>query len=76
MNSQPVKLLDQGRNRIRVKHYSIRTEEAYVSWIRRFILFYNKRHPKEMGGRVLQRKGTKRSKRGKRVGIAIRISVI
>jgi len=36
MNSKPGKLLDQVRNRIRVKHYSIRTEEAYVSWIKRF----------------------------------------
>lgn len=43
------KLLDQVRNLIRVKHYSIRTEEAYVNWIRRFILFHNKRHPNEMG---------------------------
>jgi len=43
------KLLDQVRDVIRVKHYSIRTEEAYVDWIKRFILFHNKRHPKEMG---------------------------
>ena len=42
------KLLDQVRNAIRVKHYSIRTEEACVDWIRRFILFHNKRHPAEM----------------------------
>ena len=54
MNSQPVKLLDQVRNRIRVKHYSIRTEEAYVSWARRFILFHNKRHPKEMGSKEIE----------------------
>ncbi|MBU1486633.1 integron integrase [bacterium] len=43
------KLLDQVRDLIRVKHYSIRTEEAYVNWIRRFIFFHNKRHPLEMG---------------------------
>ncbi len=43
------KLLDTVRDVIRLKHYSIRTEEAYVNWIRRFILFHNKRHPKEMG---------------------------
>ncbi len=49
MNSKPGKLLDQVRNRMWVKHYSIRTEEAYVSWIKRFILFHNKRHPREMG---------------------------
>jgi integron integrase len=43
------KLLDQMRERIRVKHYSIRTESAYVDWARRFILFHGKRHPREMG---------------------------
>ena len=43
------KLLDQVRDIIRLKHYSIRTEEAYVNWIRRYILFHNKRHPREMG---------------------------
>jgi site-specific recombinase XerD len=46
----PRKLLDRVRDRIRVKHYSYRTEETYVQWIRRFILFHNKRHPNEMGG--------------------------
>ena len=46
---RPVKLLDQVRERIRLKQYSIRTEDTYVSWIRRFILFHNKRHPREMG---------------------------
>jgi len=44
------KLLDQVRERIRVKHYSIRTETQYLQWIRRFILFHGKRHPREMGG--------------------------
>lgn len=48
MDSKPVKLMDQVRHKIRMKHYSIRTEEAYVSWIKRFILFHNKRHPKEL----------------------------
>ncbi|MCI0496065.1 integron integrase [candidate division KSB1 bacterium] len=50
--STPVKkpkLLDQVRDTIRTKHYSMKTEEAYVHWIKRFILFHNKRHPKEMG---------------------------
>lgn len=46
--TQP-RLLDRVRERIRVKHYSIRTEQAYVDWIRRFILFHDKRHPQEMG---------------------------
>src|SRR6266850_1599907 len=43
-----VKLLDQVRQTIRLKHYSIRTEESYVGWIRKFILFHGKRHPAEM----------------------------
>jgi site-specific recombinase XerD len=42
------KLLDQVRDVVRRKHYSIRTEQAYVDWIRRFILFHGKRHPAEM----------------------------
>ena len=44
------KLLDQVRERIRVKHYSLRTEDAYLHWIRRFIFFHGKRHPSDMGG--------------------------
>jgi integron integrase len=47
------KLLDQVRDVIRRKHFSIRTEQAYVDWIRRFILFHNKRHPAEMGEQEL-----------------------
>jgi len=43
------KLLDQVRARIRFKHYSIRTEQAYTDWIKRFILHFGKRHPREMG---------------------------
>ena len=43
------KLLDQVREAIRMRHYSLRTEEAYVHWIKRFILFHGKRHPREMG---------------------------
>lgn len=46
--SQP-KLLDQVRDRLRVKHYSKRTEAAYVQWIKRYIFFHDKRHPLEMG---------------------------
>jgi integron integrase len=49
MSSDQPKLLDQVRGVIRTLHYSIRTEEAYVDWTRRFILFHRKRHPKEMG---------------------------
>lgn len=43
------KLLDQVRERLRTLHYSIRTEEVYVDWARRFILFHGKRHPRELG---------------------------
>ena len=43
------RLLHQVRARIRVKHYSIRTEETYVDWIRRFVLHFGKRHPRELG---------------------------
>ena len=43
------RFLDLVRERIRVKHYSIRTEEAYVGWIKKFIFFHNKRNPAEMG---------------------------
>ncbi|WP_178383112.1 phage integrase N-terminal SAM-like domain-containing protein, partial [Xanthomonas oryzae] len=43
------KLLDQVRGRLRLRHYSLRTEQAYVSWIRRFILANGKRPPGQMG---------------------------
>jgi len=47
--SDPPRLLDRVREAVRVRHYSLRTEEAYVGWIRRFILFHHKRHPSVMG---------------------------
>jgi integron integrase len=47
------RLLDRVRAAIRARHYSLRTEEAYVAWIRRFILFNGKRHPTEMGEREI-----------------------
>ncbi|AAZ97168.1 integron integrase [Thiobacillus denitrificans ATCC 25259] len=43
------KLLDRVRAEIRVRHYSLRTEQSYVDWARRYILFHQKRHPAEMG---------------------------
>jgi len=46
---RPPRLLDRVRAACRLRHYSLRTEEAYVDWIRRFILFHHKRHPLEMG---------------------------
>jgi len=45
----PPRLLDRVRDKLRKLHYSHRTEEAYVGWIKRFIWFHNKRHPKDMG---------------------------
>lgn len=48
------KLLDQVREVLRVKHYSIHTEAAYVRWIKRFIFFHGKRHPREMGAAEVQ----------------------
>ncbi len=48
------KLLDQVRGKIRLKHYSIRTEQTYVDWIKRFILFHGKRHPKGMGAQEVE----------------------
>ena len=43
------KLLEEVRDLIRTRHYSYRTEEAYLNWIRQYILFHGKRHPAEMG---------------------------
>jgi hypothetical protein len=42
---------DRVREAIRVRHYSVRTEQAYVAWVHRFILFHGKRHPTAMGAR-------------------------
>lgn len=50
-SSRKPKLLDQLREAIRVRHYSIRTEEAYVQWVRRYIYFHGKRHPADLTGR-------------------------
>ena len=49
MDARPPSLLDRVRHAIRTRHYSRRTEEAYVYWIRRYILFHRKTHPSEMG---------------------------
>lgn len=47
--AQAPKLLDQVRGKIRLKHYSLRTEQAYTDWIKRFILHFGKKHPRDMG---------------------------
>ena len=48
-SAQPKKLLDQVRDKIRFKHYSLSTEKIYIAWIKQFILYHHKRHPVEMG---------------------------
>jgi integron integrase len=54
MEKPPKKLFEQVRDIIRVKHYSYKTEKSYISWIKRYILFHNKRHPREMGGKEIE----------------------
>jgi len=48
------KLLDQMSDAIRIKHYSYRTEETYLDWVRRYVLFHQKRHPQEMDAPEIQ----------------------
>ncbi|HQJ45559.1 MAG TPA: integron integrase [Ignavibacteriaceae bacterium] len=48
------KLLDKVRTELRSKHYSRKTETAYTNWIKRFVLFHNKRHPKDMGAEEIK----------------------
>ena len=47
--TQPPKLLDQVVAKMRVKHYSLRTEKTYIDWIKHYIWHFDKRHPKDMG---------------------------
>jgi integron integrase len=49
MQNEPPKLLDQVRQRMRARHYSIRTEHSYVDWIKRYIHFHGRCHPRELG---------------------------
>ncbi len=49
MQPRKKKLLDQVRDKIRLKHYSLKTERSYIGWIKRYIVFHNKRHPLTMG---------------------------
>ena len=51
---EPPKLLDLVRGKIRLKHYSIRTEQAYVDWIKRYILHFDKTHPKDLGAEQVE----------------------
>jgi site-specific recombinase XerD len=54
MDTRP-RLLDQVRDRLRTLHYSYRTEQSYLFWVRRFILYSNRRHPSTMGGPEVER---------------------
>src|SRR6267378_1727851 len=54
-----LKLLDQVSEVMRFKHYSIRTEATYRDWIKRFIFFHGKRHPREMGAFEVERAGNR-----------------
>ena len=54
MEKPPKKLLEQVRDVIRLKHYSYKTEKSYVNWIKRYIIFHNKQHPKEMGEKEIE----------------------
>ena len=49
MSSSQPRLLDQLRHALRARHYSYRTEQTYTQWVRRYIIFNDKRHPREMG---------------------------
>jgi len=53
-HAQAPRLLDRVRDKLRIKHYSIRTEEAYIDWIRRFIRFHGVRHPAGMGAQEVE----------------------
>lgn len=54
MKKKPKKLLDQVKDTIRVKHYSIRTEHSYVGWVKRYIFYHYKSHPKDMGEKEIE----------------------
>ena len=53
-NDRGPKLLDRVREAVRTLHHSIRTEDAYVQWVKRFVVFHGKRHPLEMGAREVE----------------------
>jgi site-specific recombinase XerD len=54
MEERPKSLLDQVRDAIRLKHYSMRTEQSYVTWIKHYIFFHSKRHPNDMGAAEIE----------------------
>ena len=54
-SGKPPRLLDRLQQTLCTKHYAYSIEQAYVHWVRRYILFHNKRHPQDMGGEVIER---------------------
>jgi integron integrase len=54
IETKPRKLLDQVSDALRTKHYAYRTEQTYLDWIKRYILFHKKRHPKDMGANEIR----------------------
>ena len=54
MEKPPKKLLEQFRDVICLKHYSYKKEKSYINWIKRYITFYDKRHPREMNGKEIE----------------------
>ncbi|GAH66709.1 unnamed protein product, partial [marine sediment metagenome] len=55
MNTGKPKLLDQMRNGMRIKHYSLKTEKSYIQWVRPYIYFHNKQHPDKMSALDVQK---------------------
>ena len=51
---RPKRLLEQAREKPRAMHYSYRTEQTYLDWMKRYILFHGKRHPREMGAQEIE----------------------
>jgi len=51
---RPPRLMDKVRDEVRARHYSPRTEKAYCAWIRRYILFHGRRHPRELGPEAIE----------------------
>jgi site-specific recombinase XerD len=54
MEQRPKKLLERVRDTIRIKHYAIHTEQSYVTWIKRYIFFHDKRRPNQMGSTEIE----------------------
>jgi hypothetical protein len=54
VEKSPKKLLEQVNDIIRLKHYSYQTEKSYINWIKYYIIFHGKRHPREMGGKEIE----------------------